>query len=162
MASTSTQETVELSLLRKSGRCGFTARLPLLYCGLLAQYGIGAARLQIQWSMHCEATALWLEGARMSVRLLTSVRVTGTTLCSSVWPCSRDHVEHANWLRHMEKSTILSKRAASVKIPITFYQVPTYRHGNFGLLAESGCGIVPFGVEPWRWSQERHWLCVPG
>ena len=45
-------------VVEDSGRLGFTARLPLLYCGLLAQYGIGAARLQIHWSMHCEATAL--------------------------------------------------------------------------------------------------------
>lgn len=36
------------------------------------------------------------------------------------------------------KSTVLSKRAASVKISIAFYQVPTYRHGHFGLLTEFG------------------------
>ncbi len=51
-------ENVEPSLLRESGLFGFTARPTLLYRGLLAQYGIGAAQLQIQWAMHCEATAL--------------------------------------------------------------------------------------------------------
>jgi hypothetical protein len=52
----------------------------------------------------------------------------------------------------MEKSTVLSKRALSVKISITFHQVPTYRQAIFGLLTESGGEILLVHIVPWRWA----------